>query len=54
MKVNNIIAQAIPDPPQPKNNGLSDSEGLSIFPFNSSDVKSSLSIKNYRMLRRKI
>ena len=31
-----------------------DSEGLSIFPFNSSDVKSSLSIKNYRMLRRKI
>lgn len=29
-------------------------EGLSIFPFNSSDVKSSLSIKNYRMLRRKI
>jgi hypothetical protein len=32
----------------------SDSEGLSIFPFNSSDVKSSLSVKNYRMLRRKI
>ena len=31
-----------------------DSEGLSIFPFNSSDVKSSLSDKNYRMLRRKI
>jgi len=31
-----------------------DSEGLSIFPFNSSDVKSSLSVKNYRMLRRKI
>ena len=29
-------------------------EGLSIFPFNSSDVKSSVSIKNYRMLRRKI
>jgi hypothetical protein len=29
-------------------------EGLSIFPFNSSDVKSSLSVKNYRMLRRKI
>jgi hypothetical protein len=29
MKVNNIIAQAIPDPPQPKNSGLSDSEGLS-------------------------
>jgi hypothetical protein len=29
-------------------------EGLSIFPFNSSDVKSSQSIKNYRMLRRKI
>ena len=29
-------------------------EGLSIFPFNSSDVKSSISIKNYRMLRRKI
>ena len=32
-----------------------DSEGLSIFPFNSSDVKSSsVSAKNYRMLRRKI
>lgn len=31
-----------------------ESEGLSIFPFNSSDVKSSLSVKNYRMLRRKI
>ena len=29
-------------------------EGLSIFPFNSSDVKSSRSIRNYRMLRRKI
>jgi hypothetical protein len=29
-------------------------EGLSIFPFNSSDVKSIVSIKNYRMLRRKI
>jgi hypothetical protein len=29
-------------------------EGLSIFPFNSSDVKSSVSIKNYKMLRRKI
>ena len=29
-------------------------EGLSIFPFNSSDIKSSVSIKNYRMLRRKI
>lgn len=29
-------------------------EGLSIFPFNSSDVKSTQSIKNYRMLRRKI
>ena len=27
MKVNNIIAQAIPD--APKNNGMSDSEGLS-------------------------
>jgi hypothetical protein len=38
-------------------NGENDNEseeGLSIFPFNSSDVKSSLSIKNYRMLRRKI
>ena len=32
----------------------SEQEGLSIFPFNSSDVKSSLSVKNYRMLRRKI
>lgn len=31
-----------------------ESEGLSIFPFNSSDVKSSISVKNYRMLRRKI
>lgn len=36
-----------------KSNGESE-EGLSIFPFNSSDVKSSRSIKNYRMLRRKI
>jgi len=35
-------------------NGEESEEGLSIFPFNSSDVKSSLSIKNYRMLRRKI
>lgn len=35
-------------------NGEDSEEGLSIFPFNSSDVKSSLSIKNYRMLRRKI
>ena len=31
-----------------------DSEGLSIFPFNSSDVKSSQSIQNFRNLRRKI
>lgn len=39
-----------------KNNKESDEsdEGLSIFPFNSSDVKSSRSIQNYRMLRRKI
>jgi hypothetical protein len=37
-----------------ENNQNEDSEGLSIFPFNSSDVKSSLSVKNYRMLRRKI
>ena len=29
-------------------------EGLSIFPFNSSDIKSSASVKNYKMLRRKI
>jgi hypothetical protein len=31
-----------------------DSEGLSIFPFNSSDVKSSQSIQNFRNLRRRI
>ena len=38
-----------------KTKDKTDSEdGLSIFPFNSSDVKSSVSIKNYRMLRRKI
>ena len=38
-----------------KKGKITDSEeGLSIFPFNSSDVKSSLSVKNYRMLRRKI
>jgi len=41
------------DEQEQTSNGKSD-EGLSIFPFNSSDVKSSLSIKNYRMLRRKI
>lgn len=35
------------------NDEVSD-EGLSIFPFNSSDVKSSASVKNYKMLRRKI
>jgi len=29
-------------------------EGLTIFPYNSSEVKSSLSTKNYRMLRRKM
>ena len=35
-------------------NDEDEEEGLSIFPFNSSDVKSSISVKNYRMLRRKI
>jgi hypothetical protein len=34
-------------------NGITE-EGLSIFPFNSSDVKSSVSVKNYKMLRRNI
>ena len=29
-------------------------EGLSIFPFNSSDIKSSISAKNYKMLRRRV
>ena len=35
-------------------NNEASEEGLSIFPFNSSDVKSSASVKNYKMLRRKI
>lgn len=39
---------------KPKEEETDSEEGLSIFPFNSSDVKSSQSIKNYRMLRRKI
>jgi len=37
-----------------KQNFSEDSEGLSIFPFNSSDVKSSQSIQNFRTLRRRI
>lgn len=37
-----------------KQNFSEDSEGLSIFPFNSSDVKSSQSIQNFRNLRRRI
>ena len=37
-----------------KNTKSDSEEGLSMFPFNSSDVNSSRSIKNYRMLRRKI
>ena len=43
------------DDGKPNNIDSADSEGLSIFPFNSSDVKSSsVSVKNYRMLKRKI
>ncbi len=43
------------DDNKPNNIDSADSEGLSIFPFNSSDVKSSsVSVKNYRMLKRKI
>lgn len=36
------------------NSSISAGEGLTIFPFNSSDVKSSVSERNIKMIRRKI